>query len=241
MKVAIMQPYFLPYIGYFQLVAAVDTFVIYDNIKYTKKGWINRNRFLLNGHDEMFSLPLAKASDNLTVAERRIAEDFRPEKLLNQLKGAYHHAPFFGPTWELLLSIMHFEERNLFAFILHSVTRVCRHLGIDTPIRTSSTIPIDHSLKSQDKVIALCASLGADSYLNPIGGTSLYSRAGFEAEAIDLRFLKAELQAYDQMGGTFIPWLSIIDVMMFNPAEKISGTLLKGFTLVDGEPLQHTP
>ena len=95
MRLAIMQPYFFPYIGYFQLIAAVDMFIVYDNIKYTKKGWINRNRMLQNGKDVMFSLPLKSDSDYLDVCERELAADFNRDKLLNQFKGAYRRRPVF--------------------------------------------------------------------------------------------------------------------------------------------------
>ena len=98
MKLAIMQPYFLPYIGYFQLIAAVDQFIVYDNIKYTKKGWINRNRLLQNGTDTVFSIPLSKDSDALDIRERQIAADFRRDKLLKQIAEAYRKAPYFGQT-----------------------------------------------------------------------------------------------------------------------------------------------
>src|SRR5947209_7177881 len=120
-----MQPYFLPYIGYFQLIAAVDRFVIYDHIKYTKKGWINRNRFLLNGRDAMFSVPLKKASDSLDVVERELATDFDRNKLLNQFSGAYRRAPCFDETFALLDRIVRHDDNNLFRYIHHSVTLLC--------------------------------------------------------------------------------------------------------------------
>src|SRR5438094_5161824 len=154
--VAIMQPYFLPYIGYYQLIAAVDVFVMYDNIKYTKKGWINRNRILRNGADTTFSLPLKKDSDSLDVVERELAADFNRDRLLNQFKGAYARAPYFAPTFALLERIVHHEERNLFRYIYHANVRVCAHLGVTTEMRASSSVAIDHRLKSQDKVLALC-------------------------------------------------------------------------------------
>src|ERR1700680_880113 len=95
MRTAIMQPYFFPYIGYFQLIDSVDLFIVYDNIKYTKKGWINRNRILLNGKDVTLSLPLKSDSDFLDIRDRELAADFNREKLVNQLSGAYRRAPYF--------------------------------------------------------------------------------------------------------------------------------------------------
>ena len=207
MKLAIMQPYFMPYIGYFQLIAAVDVFVAYDNIKYTKKGWINRNRFLLNGADAMFSLPLKKDSDFLNVVERELAEDFNRDKFLNQLRGAYRRVPHFAETYPLLEQIVRYEDRNLFRFIHHSIVCICQHLGIHTEIRVSSDIAVDHELKSQDKVIALCQALGADTYINAIGGLDLYEKEVFNAFDIELKFIKSKPFEYEQFGKDFVPWL----------------------------------
>ncbi len=225
MKVAIMQPYFLPYIGYFQLIAAVDVFVVYDNIKYTKKGWINRNRFLQNGTDAIFSLPLAKGSDALNIVERRLASDFDREKLLRQLRNAYQRAPHFGEAFPVVERIVQFGENNLFEYIHHSIRQVCAFLGIGTRIVVSSELPVDHSEKGQDKVLAICEAVGADAYINPIGGTDLYDRDVFRANAVELQFLRSRMPEYHQFGGAFVPWLSIIDVMMFNSVPSIVAAL----------------
>jgi hypothetical protein len=223
MKLAIMQPYFLPYIGYFQLVAGVDTFVVYDNIKYTKKGWINRNRLLRNGEAVTFSIPLQKDSDFLDVRDRRLAADFDRKKLLNMFKGAYEPAPFFQSTMPLIREIVEHEETNLFRFLRHSIVKTCEHLGIGTKIVDSSDVPIDHSLKGEQRVIALCEALGATMYVNPIGGTELYLDSDFAQRGIELRFLKSEAIEYAQFGHPFVPRLSIVDLMMFNPPERVDG------------------
>lgn len=225
MKLAIMQPYFLPYIGYFQLVGAADQFVVYDRIKYTKKGWINRNRYLLDGRDAMFSLPLRKASDALDVVERRLAPDFDRRKLLAQLEGAYRRAPQFEPTFALLERIVNHDDDNLFGYVHHSLQAVCAHLGIDTRLSVSSTLAFDNSLKGQDKVLAICGAAGAKCYLNSIGGTELYAKPAFAERDIELRFLKARPFEYPQLGQPFVPWLSIVDVLMFNPLEAVRARL----------------
>lgn len=231
MKVAIMQPYFLPYIGYFQLIGAVDVFVVYDNIKYTKKGWINRNRFLQNGTDVMFSLPLKKDSDFLDVVERELAEEFDRTKLLNQFSGAYRRAPYFEQTFLLLERVVRYEDSNLFRYIHHSLIETCGCLGIGTDIRISSEVNIDHALKGQDKVIAMCRALGADTYINAIGGVELYSREDFKASGIDLAFIKSRPFDYIQFGAPFVPWLSIVDVLMFNATEQIGVAIREGYEL----------
>ena len=140
MKVGIMQPYFLPYIGYFQLIASVDKFVIYDNIKYTKKGWINRNRMLQNGADKIFSVSLAKASDQLDIVEREISSDFSRQKLLSQIRGCYLKSPYFEEVWPLIESIVLFPDDNLFRYIQNSIMLVCDYLDIDTEVIVSSSV-----------------------------------------------------------------------------------------------------
>lgn len=221
MRVAIMQPYFLPYIGYFQLIAAADLFIVYDNIKYTKKGWINRNRMLLNGSDATFSLPLKKASDHLHINERELSPHFDAKKLLNQFKEAYRGAPNLHIVMPLLETILHYPAPNLFEFLLHSLTQCCQYLGITTPFKRSSDIAIDHELRSQEKVLALCRANAADHYLNSIGGQQLYQRTDFLEQGIELEFIQSMLVPYPQFDDEFVPWLSIIDVLMFNSPEAL--------------------
>ena len=233
MRLAIMQPYFLPYIGYFQLINAVDTFVVYDNIQYTKKGWINRNRFLRNHTDAVFSVPLKKDSDSLNVEQREIAESFDTTKLINQFRAAYHKAPCFSQAMPVIEAIIRHPETNLFRYIRQSIVAVCEYLNINTRIIDSSAVSIDHSLKAQDKVIAICEILGASVYINPIGGTALYSATTFADCSLDLRFLKPLPLEYPQFGEPFVPWLSILDVMMFNRPEKIREYLAKGCSLIE--------
>lgn len=231
-RLAIMQPYFFPYIGYFHLIAAVDLFIVYDNIKYTKKGWINRNRMLQNGKDVMFSLPLKSDSDSLDVCERELAPNFNPDKFLSQLKEAYRHAPYFTQTFPLVEQVIRYEESNLFLFLHRSIKSTCEHLGISTEIRTSSDIAIDHGLKNQDKVLALCDAVGAKTYVNAIGGMELYSRESFREKSLELKFIQSKPFEYAQFGDEFVPWLSVIDVMMFIPLHSIQTRVLNNYALI---------
>lgn len=226
MKLGIMQPYFMPYIGYFQLIAAVDIFVVYDNIKYTKKGWINRNRILMNGEDLIFSLPLKNSSDNLDIINRELSSGFDRSKLLRQLNGAYRKAPYFNETFQLLERIVNCEYTNLFQYIHYSLTEICFHLGIDTEIRISSDIVTDHTLKGEERVLNLCQTLGAKTYINSIGGINLYSKDVFSSSGTKLRFIKSNPISYQQFEAAFVPWLSIIDVMMFNTVKQINKYLM---------------
>jgi hypothetical protein len=226
-----MQPYFMPYIGYWQLIGAVDAFVLYDNIKYTKKGWINRNRFLRNDVEAAFNLPLRKDSDFLDVAQRYLADSFDRENLLNQFREAYRKAPEFSSVMPLLEGIIRNPAANLFEYILASIRAICDFLGIKTPLLVSSTIDCDHSLKSAERVQAICKALGADTYLNPVGGMELYSKEDFARHGIDLKFLKALPLEYQQSGNPFVPWLSIIDLLMFNSKEFTQSKIYGGYSL----------
>ena len=223
MKLAIMQPYIFPYIGYFQLINSVDNFVLYDNIQFTKKGWINRNRILVNGKDDYISFPLKKDSDFLNIDQRMLADSFKEDKnkMLRKLEACYSKAPEFKSVMPLVSGIVNFEDNNLFRFIYNSIKQVCDFLEIKTEFIISSTLPVDHDLKGQDKVIAICKSLGATTYINPPGGIELYSKDLFKQNNIDLKFLIPDKIEYQQFNPTFVPWLSIIDVMMFNSKEKI--------------------
>jgi hypothetical protein len=216
-----MQPYFLPYIGYWQLLAAVDRFVVYDNIQYAKKGWINRNRFLRNGADAFFTLPLKKGSDFLNIADRCLADDFDPKVLLNQLAGAYRKAPFFSTVFPIVETVVTAAPRNLFEYLHHSLRVTAQYLDIRTPIVVSSTVPIDHGLKAEGKVLAICQTLGARRYLNAIGGRELYSIPAFAERGIELSFIQSRPIAYPQYDNPFVPGLSIVDVMMFNSQDAV--------------------
>lgn len=234
MRIAIMQPYFLPYIGYFQLIHAADKFVIYDNIEFTKKGWINRNRILVNGKDEYITLPLKKDSDFLHVNQRFLADSFREEriKMLRKIKEVYKKAPFFEETYSLVERIFMCEQQNLFDFIFHSLKVICGYLQIHTEFIVSSTLQIDHNLKSENKVLAICKHLGADTYLNPIGGTELYSKSNFANKNIGLQFLKANAITYKQFQNEFVPWLSILDILMFTGKANAITLLNEEFNII---------
>jgi hypothetical protein len=233
MKIAIMQPYFMPYIGYFQLINSVDKFIIYDNIQYTKKGWINRNRILANEKDQLITLPIKKDSDYLNIIERELSESWDKDKskMLNIIKASYNKAPYFQETFELISKCLNNPEANLFKFIYDSIVLINNHLKIKTPIVISSTIDADHTLKSQDKVLSLCKEQNADVYINSIGGVELYDKETFKQNNIKLNFIKSNPVQYTQFNNEFVPWLSIIDVMMFNSKEQIK-EYLNNYTLI---------
>ena len=223
MTLGIMQPYFMPYIGYWQLLAAVDTYVIYDDVNYIKKGWINRNNILVNNDKQMFTISLNGASQNKLINEITIADDFT--KLRKTITMAYHKAPYYDKVMTLLDKIFSYQSSNLADFIANSIELVCQYLDIQTKIIMSSDIEKDNSLKGQDKILEICKLLNADTYYNAIGGQELYDKSVFEKENIKLCFLKSDIPEYSQYKNAFVPGLSIIDVLMFNSPIEVKQML----------------
>jgi hypothetical protein len=233
MKIAIMQPYFFPYIGYFQLINSVDKFIIYDNIQYTKKGWINRNKILVNSSDKIITLPIKKDSDYLDIKERVLANIWEQEKIemLKLIENSYIKSPNFKTIFPIITSCLESPNNNLIDFILDSLHLLLSYLRINTEIIKSSDVNIDHTLKSQDKIIAICEKLNATTYINANGGQKLYNIDDFNNKGIKLKFIKSLPIKYKQFKNEFIPWLSIIDVLMFNKRQDIIPYLNK-YTLI---------
>lgn len=219
MKLAIMQPYFLPYIGYFHLIKASNTFVFYDDVNFIKQGWISRNRILLNERDFVFNLEMKGASSFKKINTINVGNN-RP-KLLKTFEQAYKKAPFFKDVEPLLHSVFDNTENSLSQYIILSTHIVLRYLGINTKILISSEIEKSNELKGQEKVIAICKELGATHYINSIGGQNLYSKNDFANSGISLSFIQSGKIEYKQFDNEFIPWLSIIDVLMFNSVDEI--------------------
>ncbi|MDR0611940.1 MAG: WbqC family protein [Dysgonamonadaceae bacterium] len=229
MKLGIMQPYFLPYIGYWQLIKAVDTYVIYDDVAYIVRGWINRNNLLINGEKRRFTINLKNASHNKLINEIEILDDFR--NFMKTIEYNYSRAPYYKKVIEILVKIIAFDKSNLALFIANSISIICDYLNIDTHTVLSSSLQKDVSLKGKEKIIAICKLLNADKYYNSAGGIALYKKDDFFHSNIDLYFLKTHIYPYKQFTNTFISDLSIIDVMMFNSVEEINNMLNK-FELV---------
>ena len=229
MTLGIMQPYFMPYIGYWQLMAAVDTYVVYDDVNYIKGGWVARNNILLNGQKHMFTITLNGASPNKLFNEITIRDDFK--KFSRLIESAYKKAPYYEEVCALLERIYSFEDRSLGAFMMNSFQVVLDYLEIDTKLLLSSTIAKDNSLRGKDKVKHICHLLGADTYYNAIGGQDLYDKEDFKADGIDLYFVQTNLVPYIQSTNDFVPGLSIIDVLMYNGMEGTK-KLLNEYSLI---------
>ena len=228
MKLAIMQPYLFPYIGYFQLMNLADTFVVYDDVQYINRGWINRNNILVSGSKSIFSFSVIKDSSHKNINERYFDKnrfEIETKKFLKTLTYSYSKAPYFQKVYSLIESILIFDDFIVSEFINNSLINICNYIGITTKLIKSSDINIDNALKSQDRILALCEALGAKQYTNPIGGVELYSKSKFNEQGIELNFIKTDEIIYKQFSNDFVSNLSIIDVMMFNSPYEIKEML----------------
>lgn len=226
LRLGVMQPYFFPYLGYWQMIHAVDKYVIFDDVNYIKRGWIARNRIKANGQAIRFGIAVRKVSQNRLITEHeRMASPEEAGKLLHELDMAYHKAPYYDQVMPLMERILGNTETNLADYLSYEIMQVCDYLGISTPILRSSRMEYDHSGNGQDKILDLCKVTGSDSYVNAIGGRELYDHDRFRREGVELSFLKMRQVQYEQGEGEFIPSLSIIDVMMNNSHEQLDELL----------------
>ena len=222
MKTVIMQPYLFPYLGYWQMISSADIFVLFDDVNFIKRGWINRNNILLNGTAHLFTLPLIEATQNKLINEISVTHDDKEkQKILKTMEAAYKKAPYFSEVFPIINDVFTYKHHNLKQFLLHQFKVVFSFLGIGTKLLCSSDIDKNNTLKAQDKIIDICHRLNTTHYVNAIGGQKLYDRERFAQEHMKLSFIKMRDIRYPQFKNEFVPCLSIIDVLMFNDQENV--------------------
>ncbi|MCX4193380.1 WbqC family protein [Methylophaga sp. OBS1] len=234
MKLAIMQPYFLPYLGYWQLIAAVDKFVVYDDVNFIKNGWINRNRILCNGNVSYLTIPLYQASPNKLIYQVEFSSkvDWR-KKISKSLQAAYGRAPEYKNVSSLFEAILYYEYADISDFLVNQITVLCDFMKLNTRIQSTSKVYQNHHLRGQERVIDICRQEAADTYINPFGGRELYSSDEFSRAGIDLKFLSSIPTPYQQKASEFVPGLSIVDILMNNKPEQVRD-MLRNYQLVPG-------
>ena len=227
-----MQPYFFPYIGYWQLIHAVDRFVIYDDVNYMKGGWINRNRILINGGPTYITVPLQRASPNKRICDISVqSSTVWRDKLARSIKIAYSQSPCFVEAFPVIETVIQYESDNLSEYLANQLRTLSAFIGIQTEFVLNSRSYRNNGLTGQERVIDICKHEDANTYINAQGGQGLYDRGTFAQSGLDLKFLIPSPVKYKQFGGTCVPWLSIVDVMMFNSKSQLR-TLLDKYELV---------
>jgi hypothetical protein len=219
-----MQPYFFPYLGYFQLLHAADRFVFYDDVAYIKGGWINRNRLLARREPQYFSVPILDASSFRPICETRFdaANERWKHKMMSTFAQSYADAPFRGPTLELIERVLGSPGDLIGDLARASVAAVLDHVGVRRDVVPTSSVYGNAVLKGQARVIDVCIREGATDYLNTPGGRSLYAARDFREAGVALWFLVPSLPPYPQRGAEFHPGLSILDALMWCPREQVA-------------------
>ncbi len=222
-SVAIMQPYIFPYIGYFHLIQASSVFIFYDDVNYITRGWINRNRIINYDRDLLFTVPVSKASRNKLIKEIVPAIDDKwKNKFYKQMVHSYKKAPFFNDIIETIMSIFTTSHENITELSIASISTTFSYLGINFLHKKSSICsPETRGMEKASRLIEITKQLGCRHYINASGGEKLYSKKYFLDKGVNLLFVKSKPIEYRQHTSTFIPWLSIIDVLMFNKKQHI--------------------
>ncbi len=233
MRLALMQPYLFPYIGYFQLMAAVDKFVCYDDVNFIKQGWINRNRLLCQDKAQFFSVPIRDRSSFRPINQTEIATEPGdwPTAMVKRFESCYRKAPHFSSVFPILEEVFTSPPRLISELAIRSIKVVQKHLGISTSfVETSAGYENSH-LRGQERVLSICLREKATIYINPPGGKELYSPQAFAEHDIAFKLIQTRPIGYPQFTDGFQSNLSIVDVMMFNSVDRVR-EYLKEYDLI---------
>lgn len=194
-----MQPYFLPYMGYFQLMNSVDKFVVYDDVQFTKRGWINRNSLITKRGDWKFSVACSSAPEDTIISEITIAPEYDRRRFVSRIKNEFsNHEHFNKDGLNLANLVINYEESNLFKYIFNSIDEISRYLEISTDkLVISSEIGDFRKFRGRDKVIEICKEINADTYVNPVSGQHLYQREFFNDHSIQLNFFQPSINHFE--------------------------------------------
>ena len=236
MVVGIMQPYFLPYIGYFSLIEYSDKFIFFDTPQYIHHGWVNRNRVLNHdGTPNYISVPLEKAPRENAIKDMVIRDENWVEKIFAQLVCYKKKAPYYKRTIEFLHSLLDADyERSLSKLNIETTKSICKYIGLKRSFEVFSEMNLDvEEVNEPDEwALKITKAIGGDIYVNPPGGMSFFNKGKYLSEGIELQFLQHNLTPYVQRIGRFEPGLSIIDILMFNE-EKDIGEMLADYKIIN--------
>ncbi len=234
--IAMMQPYLFPYLGYFQLIAAADVFVLRDDLQYVRSGWVNRNRILSDGESKLMTFPLKKDRFELPVNQRELCDTFGDhiDRLIGEIVECYQKAPCFAQVMPMIERLIRFPQSNIALYAEHMIREICAYLRIFTPIMRGSDLHLDTTLDRQERVMRIAKTFSATTFVNPEGGSVSYDRELFAENGMKLHFFRMDSVVYRQFKQPFVANLSIIDVLMFNRVEHVQ-QMLTSYSLEKGE------
>lgn len=226
MKLAVMHPYFFPYIGYWQLIQSVDRFIVNTDVNYIEQGWVNRNRIQVHGEPAYITAPIDHASSNRSIFDTMLQPSTHWRgKLLRKIQAAYRKAPYFEAVFPVVERLIGYETDRLADYLAYQLQTLATLMGIETTLSVAGRSAEGGTLTGQARLLDICTREGATTYINLPGGRSLYQREAFAYAGIDLKFLAPPITTYQQFGPVHIPGLSIIDVLMFNSPSQVRALL----------------
>lgn len=225
MKIAVMQPYLFPYLGYYQLCNSVDKFVFYDDVNYIKQGYINRNNILSKGGALRFTLSVPNASSNKKIKDLQFSADVR--KILETIKQSYCKAPYFSDVYPFIEEVLSQKDRSISSVCRASIESIFNYLGISKQMYLASELEYDREASAADRLVEITTNFGGKTYVNSPGGMALYEKEYFHSKGIELSFIKMRNVIYKQNSQEYVPNLSMIDVVMWNSKIEVIEYLSK--------------
>ena len=214
-KLAIMQPYIFPYVGYFSLINSSDKILFYDDVNFIKRGWIHRQRILINGKDHLFTIPLNKPSQNKKINQIEISENDSRVKIIKNIENAYKKAPYFKEVFPIIKKVILGKYTHIDEMAISSLAAVCKYLNLEINYdRTSKADPNSQGKEKCERLASITKTLGFSNYVNVIN--DMYDKETFKTKGVNLFFNDHKIKSYNQFGKPFVSHLSIIDVLMFN-------------------------
>jgi hypothetical protein len=232
MKLAVMQPYFFPYVGYFDLISRVDQWVVFDTAQYRRHGWVNRNRILrpVQGW-QYITAPLLKHPRETRICDIQVVsgQDWRA-RIERQLEHYRGHAPYFDAAWGLVRDCLSVPGASLSRMNVEALRRICALLEIrfSFTILSEMDLPLGPVEEPGDWALRIAEALGAQEYVNPPGGQDLFDPEKFAARGIRLTIQEPVAFRYQVPGYCFEPGLSIVDALMWNSRDRLRDFLHRG-------------
>lgn len=224
-KLAIMQPYIFPYVGYFSLINSSDKILFYDDVNFIKRGWIHRQRILINDKDHLFTIPLNKPSQNKKINQIEISENESRVKIIKSIENAYKKAPYFKEVFPIIEKVILGKYTHIDEMAISSLVAVCKYLNLEINYdRTSKADPNSQGQEKCERLASITKTLGFSNYVNVIN--DMYDKETFKTKGVNLFFNDHKIKPYKQFGKPFVSHLSIIDVLMFNSIKDVKKLIL---------------
>lgn len=212
-KLAILQPSYIPWIGYFEQIVNVDIFVFYDDVQYTKNDWRNRNKIKTLDGSSWLSIPI-KSSTSKKINEVLIDDTKNWQtKHLKSLKQYYSKSKYFEDIYPLLEKNINSDINSISTLSIDIIKDIVKYLKIDTKFYLSSDLDIGGD--KNNRLINICKHFNASSYYTGLAAKDYIDEELFKKNNIELVYQEYKHPSYEQLHGDFLPYLSIID-LLFN-------------------------